>query len=269
MSPYDNVNMLMRPPSKVGGGVVASRPAGTPTGVPQAQSPAQASGNAAGAAPGGIQPTYLSSVFPGGTPQAGVEQSNVESSPGSFLDMITKSLQPQFQQQDRGLQDALANAGIVGGSTAGAFQDLGKQQQSTLQNDLAASLLQSRGQQIGQSEFNAGAANTGDQYNTSNRISTGEFDVANNLTAQGQNMGFANQDWLARLNAQQNYDLAGQGAKNAAYTPIYTQPGSSTSSTGGFASALANFQPKAPTPSPTPTPAPVATPQTGQTPTGQ
>src|SRR5271170_6705720 len=121
-----------------------------------------------GQAPGVAATSPVAATATAGAPAAGgppqfqlaPAYSNVNFDPASFMSSLNTYEQPQFQQQDAALQSALANAGIVGGSTAGAEAELGEQQQQTEQGLAQSTLLQLLGESGQQSEFNAGGYNT-------------------------------------------------------------------------------------------------------------
>lgn len=132
-------------------------------------------------------------------------------SPAASVAGISNYLQPQFQQQDNALQEALASSGIVGGTTGKAMADLGSQQQTTLMNDIQPYIL-SRQQMQQQA--------TG--QDVSNQMTTNIQNVANNLQAQGMNQATAQQTAIQQaanalqasgMNAQLAYQVASQNAQ--------------------------------------------------------
>jgi hypothetical protein len=205
-----------------------------------------------------LTPTYLSQMLPDGQiPQTTAVASaapgtidptlsNVDLSGNTFSKAILAGLAPVFNQQDFALQQSLANAGIVGGSTAGAMSQLGSQQQTQAQGDLQSSLMSLLGLNLNQSQGNqtasnaAKAANVGnilqnDQFNANQTNATNQFDIGNVIRGaefqaqQGTDATdalaqFQNQDWLSQLQTQAQ--LASNGANNAsgAFQPIFQQP---------------------------------------------
>lgn len=215
-----------------------SRPGGSASGQSQGQSQP----------PSALQPTYLSQLFPNGLPQAsastvgGVPQINAPQAaysgdvsaqnvngagpvsatnaiasllgPGASTSDITRSimsaLEPQFAQQQRGLTEGLANAGIVGGSTTGAVGALGLQQQEQSLAQMAPYILQGLQMQQQRDLSNQGSQNETSRFNagldtqtaTSNRDAAnqvGEFNSSQSLAAQSANQ--AARDQVAQYNA--------------------------------------------------------------------
>lgn len=103
---------------------------------------------------------------------------------------ISDYLKPQFQQQQQGMTEALANAGIVGGSSMKAQSDLGSQQQTTMMNDIQPYLMQLKQMQ-----------QTGTTQDIANQIMTGQSNQSANLQGQMANQG-------ANLSAQQSNQSA-------------------------------------------------------------
>lgn len=166
---------------------------------PNAASPqSSAAGVMQGATQSNLTPSYLSSILPGGQIPTVNPIDVIGATEGYML--------PQFQQQDQALQEALANAGIVGGSTGKAFADQGTQQQLALMNAVQPFLqntaLANQNAILGASEFQAG---------------------------QGTNAGIsaanmANQDWLAQMGAQGGLSGQGMGILGGSFQPNYQQP---------------------------------------------
>lgn len=142
-------------------------------------------------------------------------------SPDAAISAAQNYLQPQFQQQDNALTEALANAGIVGGSTGKALSDLGSQQQTTLANQIQPYILQNRQlQQSATTQDNANSIQTSianqvadlqaQGMDQATALQTATTNAANQLQAQGYNSTMAYQ--LASQNAQlsQQAQLANQ-----------------------------------------------------------
>jgi hypothetical protein len=143
----------------------------------------------------------------------------------ALVKQIMTMMNPEFQREDRGLNESLASNGIVGGSSTGAAGDMANQQETTLLGQVAPIENEAMSRAAGLSEFDAS------QYNQ------GNFDL----------LGMNNQDWLAELGLQGQ--LAGQGT--SAYDPIYSQPGQSD--TSGFGQGIGNFGSSSPPPTAPPT----------------
>lgn len=219
-------------------------------------------------------PAYLSSLFPNGLPQQAVAQAgptapvqagsalaqmNGSLDPGALTQKILAADQPVFQQQQRGLTESLANAGIVGGSTAGAVGNLANQQdqQATAQlapfeqtanaqrlqgaeGDVLAQLQAQQGnQRIDQqgNQFDAASMNAGNQFNIANLISGGLNDTSSFNSMQQFLDSLQNQDWMTQLGLQGQLTTAGAGAQSAAYQPVFQQPAQTNLS--GLAAAFA------------------------------
>lgn len=183
--------------------------------------PMQAAPSPTAAAPSNsIDPAYLSQIFPNGLPNASAAQTgiptanaptlmqllggavpnvsgaqtNVALSPQDELNATLQSLMPIFGQQQNGLQDALANAGIVGGSTAGAMNDLARNQTQQATAAIAPLMQNAQSMQLQQALANAG-----------NTQQAGEFNVGNLLNSQGQSA----QQLLEQALANQQAGLQG------------------------------------------------------------
>ena len=207
-----------------------------------------------------VTPATIQGQFPGGIPSymaSGVGNVNQVSpttvNPQMSIAATEAYLQPQFQQQNQALTANLANAGIVGGTTAQAVGQLGQQQQTTLQNDiqpfLQAGALANQstnlaGQQSNQSaalqggEYNATQQNQQQQFNIQNLLQTGQIDAATANQMMQYVMGLQNQDWLAQLGAQTNLATTAEGATTSAFNPVYQQP--SGTNLSGLGSAFAS-----------------------------
>jgi hypothetical protein len=224
-----------------------------------------------------ITPATIQSQFPNGIPSytasgvgnvPSVSASDVmaqQINPGMSIAATENYLNPQFQQQDQALTAQLANAGIVGGTSAQAQAQLGQQQQTTLQNDIQPFLQQGAlanqstnlaAQQSNQGagltasqanqnasltggEFNANAQNQNAQFNIQNLLNTGQIDAATANQMTQYVMGLQNQDWLAQLGAQTNLATTAEGATTSAFNPVYSQPSSTNASgLGSLASAF-------------------------------
>ena len=168
-----------------------------------------------------ITPATIQSQFPNGIPSytasgvgsvpsvsasdvmgtGGIGYNNVNAAtvnPGMSIAATENYLNPQFQQQDQALTANLANAGIVGGTSAQAQAQLGQQQQTTLQNDIQPFLQQ--GALANQSSINNAQAT-----NQNAAINTGEFTAGQNLAAQQSNQAAG----LTASQANQNAALTG------------------------------------------------------------
>jgi hypothetical protein len=230
-----------------------------------------ADGGAGTSAPGqsALQPSYLSTLFPNGIPQdtaatvgsvPSVGTSTVTApSTSSIVDSIQAGLAPQFAQQDQAETEALANAGIVGGSTTGALGALGLQQQQQAMSEEAPYILQgdqmgltaqqtnagntltaseqNAGNALSGGEFNASSENAAGNNNVANELGAGEFDIGQGTNASEYLAGIQNQDYLSQLGLQGNVITEGEGAQTGAYQPVYSQP--SAPNYTGLASAIA------------------------------
>ena len=206
-----------------------------------------------------LTPSTIQSQFPNGIPQVNPGQitgipsvygqmggSNAYS-PQTAISATQAYLQPQFQQQNNALQAALANAGIVGGTTGKATADLGSQQQTTMQNALQPFLLQEQQLKQGaltgdQSAWMTGAgenlnsANQGNQYNTTNLLNAASSDSASYNAMQEYLAGLQSGNWQSQLGSQTSLTETGMTGANAAYQPVYQQP--SSPNLGGISSAF-------------------------------
>ena len=185
-----------------------------------------------------LSPGYLSQLFPNGIPQApSPQQVNVDTSSTGITNAIMSSLQPLFQQQQLGLTQNLANAGIVGGSTAGAETDLANNQNTQAVGQIAPYIMQGMGLNLQQGEFNSnmGAANT--QYNIDNAIKSAMYDTGNYNQFLSQQIGNQNNDWLAQLQAQTALNQQGMSGQTSSFQPVFTQP--TPVNFSGLGSALA------------------------------
>lgn len=206
-----------------------------------------------------LTPTYLSQLLGGTNPQSSTSTvGNIPQEQASTVDTsdmvqrVLAGLAPQFKQQNLGLTESLANAGIVGGSTGGAVTQQGLQQQaeaagqiqpmilSALQGNQQATQGASRdnaSNALNAGEYNAGAENANSQFDVSNQIKNAMFDASQGTQAGATLAGFQNQDWLAQLQAQSNLSGARAGGVAGAYQPVYQQP--AQTNYGGLASAFA------------------------------
>lgn len=218
---------------------------------------------------GTVSPSYLSSIFPNGIPQAGVATSSAPqaaaytanattASPyttgtslanpytadtsglgaNALVQQVLGAEQPIFAQQQKALTDNLANAGIVGGSTAGALGDLANSQilqslgilapmEQTAQQTLLGANEFNAGQKAGTSLANAQMQNATNQFNTGNLQNASQFNAnaLNNmaqynsgLKSQNSQFNAQNQLGVNDLNAQilnQNSQFNTQNALNA------------------------------------------------------
>lgn len=221
-----------------------------------------------------LQPSYLSSQFPNGIPQAnaatvggvpsiqpgqvpgfgqvgapaqvnaqtinGIPQVNAQQvtgpqsivsqmggaqaySPQAAIQAAQAYLMPQFQQQDNALTEALANAGIVGGTTGKALGDLGSQQQTTLANQIQPFIQQE--QSLHQSATTTDNANSiqtsianqmadlqSQGMDQATALQTATTNAANSLQAQGYNAQMAYQIASQNAQASQQAQQANQAA---------------------------------------------------------
>lgn len=171
---------------------------------------------------------------------------------------------PQFQQQDAALQAALANAGIVGGTTGQGINQLGSQQQTQLNaqvqpliqseqqleqqglttdaNNNQAAQTANQGATIAGSEFNATTNNQAQQFNIQNLLQTGQIDAATANAMSTYLMGLQNSDWQAQLGAQTTTANNGAGITSGAFQPVYQQP-SGTNLSGVGSAFGSSFNP--------------------------
>jgi len=175
-------------------------------------------------------PSYVTDMFGGGIPTSSPAQ--VGGIPGidptALTQQILKSLAPQFAQQNHGLTEALANAGIVGGSTGGAMAQLGLQQQSQAQGDIQPLIMQAlqanQGTALNAGEFNAGQQNQVQQFDIGNMIRAAMGNSQDYNQMAQMYGGMQNQDWLSQLGAATNLSTAGAGAQASSFNPIYQPP---------------------------------------------
>lgn len=204
-------------------------------------------------------PQYLSQIFSAGLPQVSAAQvSGANAAPGASIDAsqygsnamtkeILNAMSPVFQQQQKALTDNLANAGIVGGSTAGAVGDLANTQITQLLGQLAPIQSAANQQQLGAQEFTSGQTQQNNQFNANanqsaqlanqssvnganntnvtNALSAGQFDTQTYNNLLSAILGYQNEGYLQ--NQQDQYGLAtgAAGGQQQAFTPIYQQPG--------------------------------------------
>ncbi len=206
-----------------------------------------------------ITPTYLSSLFGGSLPTSTANTAQVATADTSGLgskalvQQIMNASQPLFQQQQTALTDDLANAGIVGGSAAGAGNDLATQQIQQLLGTLVPAEQTAQQTQLGADEYNASAINAGNQYNasalnqngqynTTNALNAGQYDAGTANTLASQIMGYKNQDYLQQLNNQLSLAQGQQSGQTNAFQPIYQQASSPNFSglAGAFGSNAAS-----------------------------
>lgn len=195
-----------------------------------------------------VSPTYMSQLFPNGLPQAqantvgSVPQASASTAtpytqtatgvstqglgPEAMIAQILGAEQPIYGQQSQALKNNLASAGIVGGSMAGAQNDLSMSQ---LQQSLAAiAPYEQTAQQtrLGANEFNAGAQNTAAGANASALNSNSQFNAgALNNMSQYNTSNLVNTNNLnsSILNANSQFNTnnalnAGQVDANASNT---------------------------------------------------
>lgn len=194
-----------------------------------------------------LAPSTISSQFPNGIPQVNASQiSGVPSvydqmggasaySPQTAINATEAYLQPQFQQQDNALNQSLANAGIVGGTSAKAFGDLGSQQQTTMQNTIQPYLTQEQqakqaamtGDQsayLNASGTNVNSQNQANQYNASNQLNTAAQDSASYNAMAQYLAGLQSGNWQSQLGAQTSIAETNATNQTSAFQPNYQQP---------------------------------------------
>lgn len=229
------------------------------------------------AAPAAVNPSYMSSLFPNGVPQVqanGISGANAaggapidasQYGSSAMTNEILNALSPVFAQQQRALTDNLANAGIVGGSTAGAEQDLANNQITQALGQLAPIQQTANGQMLGAQEFtsgqqqqnnqfnasadqgaqtfNAEAANTANNTNVGNTLNAATTDVAtrNNLLAQILN--YTNSNYQQQMQDQYGLATGAAGGQQSAFVPVYQQP--SNGVLGDITSGLGSYLGKA------------------------
>ena len=220
------------------------------TGPGYMQPGATAGSGAPPAAPGTqgpFSPTYLSQLFPGGIPTSSPSTvSGIPSlDPTTVTNNILAGLQPGFAQQQQGLNEALASAGVMGGGGIGAENNLMLQQGLQSLSATAPYVMQGmEGNQnaaLNAGEFNAGAQNNAQQFDINNLIHSAMFDIGTQSGAQNNLAGMQNADWLAQMNAMQS---GYYGAANA-FQGNYQQPAPSTGGYANLASGLSSLFPAA------------------------
>lgn len=172
-----------------------------------------------------LNPSTIQGQFPTGIPQLTAPQiMGTALDPQQAVSAMQAYMLPQFQQQQQGLLEALASAGIVGGATGKALQDLGSGQQSQLMSDIQPYVLGN--QQLGQQaqEYNAGSLTGSQQFNINNLLNTAGTDANTYNNFLQFLLGGQNNDWLAQLGAVSNLNAAGAGASTAAFQPVFQQP---------------------------------------------
>lgn len=191
----------------------------TPQQQPQQQPQPQIAPSYVGAVP--QSPTYYApnvpQVSPGNIMQmAGGRlgydpaQSRIDMDPSSFISSVFGALQPQFKQQQLGLNEQLANAGIVGGSGINAQQQLGLQQQSQFQGDVQPILAQLKGYELSQSQGNQLASNTASQFGAGQALQAAMQQAGLNLDAgkTNQSAGLAGGEFNAnQANAMSQFNI--------------------------------------------------------------
>lgn len=188
------------------------------------QAPPQ-SPTAQAAAPQQVNPQNIMQLA-GGQLGYNAAQSNVNLDPSSFAHSIWQGLSPQFAMQDHGLTEQLANAGIVGGSSAGAATQLGLQQQAQFQGDLQPILANLKGYELSQSQGNQMAQNTASQFGAGQNLSAAEQQAQQYLAAmQGNQTAGLNQGEFNanQQNANSQFNVS-NAIKNAqGNSDIYNQ----------------------------------------------
>lgn len=205
-----------------------------------------------------INPSYITSQFANGLPQVTAQgTTGAYASPGSAVtpsyspggeninsgqygagamtNEILNALGPTFAQQNMGLTDNLANAGIVGGSTTGALGALDQSQITQALGQLVPAQQTANTTQLGAQEFNSGQQQANNQYNTTN-----------DLTAQTYNSGQqqANNQYNATnaLNTQQYNANAANTANGANVTNALTAAGTDSSAYNNILSQILGYQ---------------------------
>lgn len=174
----------------------------------------------AGLSPTAIQPNYIANPTPIDPSQYGAN---------SLMQQIIAAQQPLFQQQQQGLTEGLANAGIVGGSTQGAIGDLAHSQIQTLLGLLAPAQLQAQGQQLNAQEFNTG-----------NNLATQQYNAGTGNSLLSQILGFQNTDWQQQQQDQLALQEGAAGGQTGAFQPVFQQP--SPVNFSGLAQSIAPTQ---------------------------
>ena len=203
---------------------------------PAAQSAGADGGAAAqfGGAGGGLQ----AALFGGPTPSAGASSysaaqqdpasltaganmgfGNVDPAllakldPSQAMALINQGFAPQAQSQQRQLQQALAEAGVVGGAAVNAETNLGNNQTAALAPALAGAVQSSQGNLLSAANtgssllqdtgrFNAGAQNARSQFNTAEQNQASAANAAAATQASIANAQFAEQTGLSNQNAR-------------------------------------------------------------------
>lgn len=212
-------------------GTPATHPVGMLPGQQQApQGPQQT----AAPAQGGVNPSYIPAP-PSSNPAQVYGVPNIGSD--QFTQQILQAMAPIFGQQQHGLTEALANAGIVGGSTTGAQGNLANEQNSQAVGQIApliASIMQgNQSTALQGGEFNATQQNAAQQFDIGNLLREQMFNSGNFNQLQQFLLGGQNQDWLSQLGA--NASLA--GGQQQAYQPVFQQP--SPMNLGGLGASMA------------------------------
>jgi hypothetical protein len=157
--------------------------------------------------------------------------------PTAQIQQILAAYQPAAQQSTMNLNNSLAAAGITGGGTVGA--------QDQLQGQLAASLAPTLGSAIGDANTsNQSAENNTNQYNISNAINAenGNVSTANNFEQFLASL--QNSDWsqlLGSYTGLQQSGLSGQQGINQASTQNYANPQGTAAGISSLGSALGNY----------------------------
>lgn len=207
-----------------------------------------------------FMPSTIQQQFPNGIPQltapqvTGQQIQGTQMDPQQAISAFNSYLLPLFQQQNRGLTEDLTAAGIIGGTSGQAQQELGSGQQSQLMSDIQPYILAN--QQLGQDtqKFNAQQRTGANQFNANALLGTGQFNIGNlfNSAQMDSNFynnmlqyfaGLQNQDWLGQLSAASNFAGGTMGTAASGFQPMFQQP--SPFNLGGIASAF--------TPAPQPT----------------
>ena len=166
--------------------------------------------------------------------------------PAGYADAVSAGFSPYFQQSQDALQGTLASEGILSsGAGAKQLQDLTAKNNATYAQALQPLITQGFGQQFQAQQQNQTLAQQAQEFNAN----------ANNTFANNQ-MGYANQDYLAQLgqlaglygtglssqgnilsggsnNATNGYQFGGQQGAQYAQQAGYSPYGGSTSGYNG------------------------------------
>lgn len=119
--------------------------------------------------------------------------------PQSTIDQINQGYAPVMQQQQRQLQQALAEAGVVGGAAVNAETNLGRNQTAAIAPTIASAIQNSQGNMLSAANTGAGLQQQTGQFNTGAQNSLQQL-----LAGLQQQTGLANtsaQNDMSRYNA--------------------------------------------------------------------